>query len=99
MDGLPHDSGPAMSNMSDSDCMGGVHRFASHQFLVVVKATSNEQHGFVCSVQYTRTSLTASVFQPSRYLLESEVSPTSGAVKVPYQGVPHSMSAGKSLRH
>ncbi|CAL8471850.1 g11392 [Coccomyxa elongata] len=59
MDGLPQDCGPAMSNMSDSDCMGGVHR----------------------------------------YLLESEVSPTSGAVKVPFQGVPHSMCADGTTPH
>ncbi|BDA47696.1 hypothetical protein COCOBI_10-5470 [Coccomyxa sp. Obi] len=59
-DGLPQDDGPAMSNISDSDCMDGVHRF----------------------------------------MLENEVSPTSGAVKVPFQGVvSHSMNAEPITPH
>lgn len=37
LDALPHDDGPAMSNMSDSDCMHGMHRFAFNSFPYVAK--------------------------------------------------------------
>ena len=57
MDGLPQDNGPAMSSMSDSDCMGGVHRFAYHPVFILSHLVQMNNVRSVSSVQCIRTFL------------------------------------------